>query len=507
MNKGIVYLVGAGPGDPGLLTLKGLEYIQSCEVLVYDFLANPFLINLAPDNAEIIYVGKSGKDHTMKQNEINNILVEKGKAGKRVVRLKGGDPFVFGRGGEEALYLKENGVSFEIVPGITAAVAAPAYAGIPVTHRNCNTTVTFVTGSEDPTKEESKINWEALAKLDGTLCFYMGVGNLQKITDKLMECGLSSETPAAIIRWGTHPEQETVIGTLGNISEVGSEVKPPAIIMFGVVINLREHLNWFETKPLFGQTVLVTRSRHQASKLSKLLETYGAEVIEQPTISINPPDTWEPLDKAIEEIGTYDWIIFTSVNGVDAFFKRLWEKGKDTRSLGNTKVCVIGPATKEEIESFGIKVDLEPKEFVAESVIEAFKSDVELKDKKILLPRAEEARPVLPEELEKEGAVVNEVAVYKTVMEKEFSGEVLERIKNKEVDWITFTSSSTVKNFCKLVGEETLESVRENCKLASIGPVTSQTLIENGLRVSIEAGEYTIPGLVDAILNYLELVN
>ncbi|MHC4183974.1 MAG: uroporphyrinogen-III C-methyltransferase [Planctomycetota bacterium] len=500
MNKSIVYLVGAGPGDPGLITVKGENCIKKADVLVYDYLVNVSLLKEAKDNAEIIYVGKQGSKHTMEQEDINRLLVDKAKENKIVTRLKGGDPYVFGRGGEEALVLKENNILFEVVPGITAAIATPAYAGIPVTHRTCTSTFGLITGHEDPTKDQSEIDWGKISTGLGTLTFYMGIKNLPNIVGQLIKHGRSKDTPVAVIRWGTTPVQQTVTGTLSNIVEKAKNIKPPAITIVGEVVKLRDQLNWFETRPLFGKTVIVTRSRDQASEFSEQLIDLGANVLEFPTISITDPDDFAPLDKGIKGLESTDWIIFTSVNGVDSFFHRLFDLGGDIRDLKGVKICSIGPATTERIKEFHIKVDCQPPKYVAESVVEEFKKIENLKGKQILMPRADIARSYLPEELQKMGAEVADVIAYKTVVASNGDAAILENLKDGKVDIVTFTSSSTVRNFVKIVGEDNLASFKEKVKFASIGPITTKTAEEMDIEVSIKADEYTIPGLTKAIV-------
>jgi uroporphyrinogen III methyltransferase / synthase len=500
MNKSIVYLVGAGPGDPELITVKGNTCIKKADVIVYDYLVNVSLLKRAKENAEIIYVGKQGSRHTMEQEDINRLLVDKARENKIVTRLKGGDPYVFGRGGEEALFLKENNIPFEVVPGITAAIATPAYAGIPVTHRSCTSTFGLITGHEDPTKEQSEIDWSKISTGIGTLAFYMGIKNLPNIVERLIKHGRSKDTPVAVIRWGTTPLQQTVTGTLSNIVEKAKNIKPPAITIVGEVVKLRDHLNWFEAKPLFGKTVIVTRSRDQASEFSERLIDLGANVLEFPTISITNPDNFDPLDKGIKSLDSTDWIIFTSVNGVDSFFHRLFDLGGDVRDLKGVKICAIGPATAERIKEFHIRVDCQPPKYVAESVVEVLKEIEELKGKQILMPRADIARSYLPEELQKLGADVADVVAYKTVLASNGDAAILENLKDGTVDIVTFTSSSTVRNFVKIVGENNLSEFKEKVQFASIGPITTKTAEEMGIKVSIKADEYTIPGLVKAIV-------
>ncbi len=501
MKKGKVYLIGAGPGDPKLITVKGLECIQKADVVVYDRLASPRLLTHARPDAELIYVGKSPDRHTLKQDEINMVLVEKALAGKNVARLKGGDPYVFGRGGEEAEKLIEYDIEFEEVPGITAGISVPAYAGIPVTHRDFTSTLGIITGNEDPTKEDTSIDWAKLATGIGTLVFYMGMANLPHIVDKLVANGRPADTPIALIRWGTRPEQETLVGTLSDIVAKVQAVnfKNPAIIIVGQVVTLRNKLNWFEKKPLFGKRVLVTRSREQASALSEKIEELGGEPWEFPTIGITEPDDYAPLDKAVDEIEKYDWIILTSVNGVKSFFKRLMEKDKDIRDLKGIRLCAIGPKTKEEVEKFGIRCDFVPNEYRAEAIIEGLKNE-DMAGKKVLLPRADIARKIIPDTLKQLGAEVEEVVAYKTVMGSGNAKLLQEMLAEKKLNVLTFTSSSTVRNFVNMLNADNLDELLAGVTVASIGPITSDTAKELGVRVDVEAAEYTIDGLIQAIL-------
>jgi uroporphyrinogen III methyltransferase/synthase len=498
--KGKVYLVGAGPGDPGLITVKGLECIKNADVLIYDYLASPILLKHAQKHAEIFYVGKKGGDHTLSQDEINTLIAEKAQKGLTVTRLKGGDPFIFGRGGEEAEILVKNDIPFEIVPGVTSAIAAPAYAGIPLTHRKFTSTVAFVTGHEDPLKEESSIDWAALAKGIGTLVFLMGVKNLPFITHRLIHHGMDPDTPVALIRWGTTPRQTTVTGTLHTISERAKDAgfKPPAIIVVGHVVKLREMLRWFENRPLMGLRIVVTRAREQASELVERLSDLGAECLECPTINVVPPDDFNPLDTAIQNLSTYEWLVFTSVNGVNFFFNRLYEKNKDVRSLRNVNTAVIGPATAKRLFDFGLHSDIIPESYRAESIIKAF-ADKDINGKKILLPRAKEARPILPVELTRMGAIVDEVTAYCTRSVQDKADLLLKRLKEKTIDLITFTSSSTVKNFHALLPPEDLQSLMQEVRVASIGPITADTARNLGFDIHIIAESYTIPGLCEAI--------
>ncbi len=501
--KGKVYLVGAGPGDPGLITVKGLECIERADVLIYDFLVSPILLKHAPENAEIIYVGKKGGDHTLSQEKINSLIVEKAKSGLTVTRLKGGDPFIFGRGGEEAEVLINAEIPFDIVPGVTSAIAAPAYAGIPLTHRKFTSTLAFVTGHEDPLKEESSIDWSALAKGIGTIVFLMGVKNLPHITSRLISHGMHSDTPVALICWGTTPRQITVTGTLDTIVECVEDagLKPPAVIVVGHVVKLRKIMRWFENRPLMGRSIVVTRAREQASELVKRLSDLGAECLECPTIKVAPPDDLKPLDMAIENLSTYDWLIFTSVNGVNFFFNRLFAKNKDVRALSNVHTAVIGPATAKRLFDFGLQSDIVPESYRAESIIKAF-AGKDINGKKILLPRAKEARPILPSELAGMGAVVDEVTAYCTRAVQDNADLILTRLKEKTIDLITFTSSSTVQNFHSLLPPGDLENLMRGVVVASIGPITADTALNLGFDVHIVAESFTIPGLCQAIKQY-----
>lgn len=504
-ESGIVYLVGAGPGDPGLMTLKGRECIERAEALVYDYLANPAFLELAPEGVELVYVGKQGGSHTRTQEEINRIIVDLARAGKRVVRLKGGDPFVFGRGGEEAEELAAAGISFEVVPGVTSAVAVPAYAGIPLTHRNMTATVAFITGHEDPTKEHSTIAWDRLATGVGTLVFLMGVGNLPTIADRLMAHGRSRETPVAVIHRGTAAEQRTVTGPLKDIAGIVKEagIKPPAIIVAGEVVSLRGTLNWFERRPLFGRRIVVTRARQQASGFLARLSELGAECLQFPTIRVVPPESWDPLDRAIQDIGRYDWILFTSVNGVRFFFERLQARGKDARALHCARVGSIGPATAEALKRHGIHPDLVPAEYRAEAVVEALGRQ-SLEGLQVLIPRAAKAREVLPRELERRGAGVDVVSAYRTVKPDRDTTRVRGMLERGEIDLITFTSSSTVTNFLGMFpGEEDLlRGWMKSAGVACIGPITAKTAEDAGLCVDVVPPRYTIDSLTEAVVRH-----
>jgi uroporphyrinogen III methyltransferase/synthase len=502
VGRGKVYLVGAGPGDPGLFTLRGRELLERAEVVIYDYLANEELLKLAPPEAERIYVGKKGGDHTVPQKGINEILVEKGRD-HLVVRLKGGDPFVFGRGGEEAQELVAHGIPFEVVPGVTAAVAVPAYAGIPLSHRDYTASMAFVTGHEREDKDDSKIEWEKLATAVGTLVFFMGVKNLPEICKHLVAHGRSPQTPVAVIRWGTTPEQRTVVGTLDDIAERvrAAQLKPPAITVVGEVVQLREELNWFEARPLFGRRIVITRAREQASDFKALLADLGAHCIEFPTIGIAPPPTWEHLDGAIGRLSSYDWTVFTSVNGVRCFMERLRAAGLDVRAFKGIKVAAIGPATAEALEKHGLKPDMVPREYKAEAVLEGLSGE-NLKGKRFLIPRAMVARDVLPDTLREWGVEVDVVPAYQTVLPSAMSADIMERLRAGGIDCVTFTSSSTVSNFFSLFDRDEILARLRGVAIASIGPITSQTAGEYGLKIDIQPADYTIRSLAQAICDY-----
>ena len=500
-KKGKVYLIGAGPGDPGLLSIKAMECLQIADAVVYDRLADPRILAYVRPDAEMVYVGKASAQHTMRQPDINKLLVKLANEGKIVARLKGGDSFVFGRGGEEAIELFEAGLPFEFVPGITSAIAVAEYAGIPVTHRNVAASFAVVTGHEDPTKGESSINWQGLATAVDTLVFLMGVENLTHITKSLIANGRSASTPAAVIRWGTKPEQRTLVTTLGMAAAdvAAADLKPPAIFIVGNVVNLRQQLAWFDNKPLFGKTIVVTRARAQASALTKRLEAEGARVLEVPAIKIVPPSDFAPLDKAIEGINTYQWLIFTSINGVISFFDRLFKAGKDARCLANLKIAAIGSETAAELNRHGLTADIIPSAYKAEELAAALAGQVHAGDK-ILLARAKVAREILPEKLSELGAAVDVVTAYETVIDCANRDELVTALREGTVDLVTFTSSSTVTNLLNALGEDA--PLLNNVKAAVIGPITAATCEAKGLKPVITADEFTIAGLVEAIEAY-----
>ncbi len=500
--KGRIYLVGAGPGDPGLISVRAMELIRQADVIVHDYLIPLSVLSEARPDAEVRYCGKRAGKHSASQDEINQLIIDKANEGNMVVRLKGGDPFVFGRGGEEALAIREAGLEFEVVCGVSSGIAAPVYAGIPITQRGVATSLHFITGHEDPTKDEQQVNYEALAKLEGTLVFFMGVGNLPKISGELMKYGKSGDTPSAVIHWGCTPHQVTVTGKLSEIEKVASDagMEPPSIIVIGEVVALREQLNWFETAPLFGKTVVVTRSRAQASKLSEKLRHLGANVIELPVIEIKPVKLSEDDLGKIRGIGGYDWVFFTSQNAVTPFFDTFDQSGMDVRALGGVRIAAIGQATAEALREKGIKPDLVPETFTSAGLLESFGAlHKDERGVRALLPRADIASTELPVGLAKLRIECDEIAIYKTVPGDPDEDE-LKRIVDGNVDYITFTSSSTAENFSKLLGLERFVELSGRVRFASIGPVTSAKLRELGAVAAIEAERSDIDGLVDAIV-------
>lgn len=496
-KSGLCLLVGAGPGDLGLVTLRARQVIETAEVLIYDYLCNPAMLAWALPDSEKIYVGKKAGAHTLTQEEINELLVKKTAEGLQVVRLKGGDPFVFGRGGEEALALAKAGLPFEIVPGVSSAIAAPAYAGIPVTHRGIATQVTFFTGHEDPQKTESSLDFEELARIKGTKVMLMGVERLEIITARLLEGGAAPETLVTLIRWGTTPQQETLSGPLSGIASLAAKAqfRAPAVVVFGEVNHLRDSLRWFDNRPLVGQKIVVTRSRKQAGALTTQLQSLGADVLEIPTIRVEPPTDLRAFAELVRDAHAYDWLIFTSPNAVEAFFEMYYRIYKDAREIGGVRIAAVGPSTTKKIEEYRFQVDVQPEEFVPEAIVEALKKEGDVENLRILLPRAEVTREVLPVMLTKLGAIVDEAIAYRTVPETADATGVLARFDTEGADWITFTSTSTVDNFLALRPQ-----LSETLKIASIGPHTTRALEKAGHTVTIEATRHDIPGLVEAIL-------
>ena len=502
---GKVYLVGAGPGDPGLLTIRGKECLERADVVCYDYLANPALLDLASKRAERIYVGRRGRGAYLEQEQVNRLLIDKALQGKVVVRLKGGDPFVFGRGGEEAEAVAAAGIPFEVVPGVTSAVAVPAYAGIPVTHRTLASTVTFVTGHEDPLKGGTTLEWPRLATASGTLVFLMGMKNLPSIVEHLTKEGKPPHTPVALIRWGTRAGQRTVTGTLGDIVAKAeqAEMEPPTVIVVGEVVTLRAQLNWFETRPLFGKRILVTRAQAQAGELSRLLADWGADPVECPTIEIVPPEDPTGLDRAIGALDRYQWLIFTSVNGVRPFMRRMRELGKDARALAGCRIACIGPRTADVLAGYGLQCDLLPAEYQAEGLLAAL-GETGVAGQRILLARAAVGRDILPDQLRASGADVTVVVVYRTIRPAVEVERLKDLLLRQELHMLTFTSSSTVRNFAGLFDSpEEMRKLTAGIETACIGPVTARTAEEEGLSVTVLARENTVPALVDAVVSHL----
>ncbi len=494
-SKGICILTGAGPGDIGLVTLRARQAVEQAEVIVYDYLCNPEILKWAPTNAEVVFAGKKSGQHTLSQEEINQLLIKRTKEGKQVVRLKGGDPFVFGRGGEEAEALAAAGLAFEIVPGISSAIAVPAYAGIPLTHRDLASSFSVFTGHEDPAKEETAIDYNALVAGKGTLVMLMGIDRLESIVSELLSSGADMHLPVALIRWGTTSRQETILGELGSIVAASTGFEPPAIAVFGRVVQLREKLRWYEQRPLFGRRIVVTRTRRQASVLTSKLNALGADVYELPTIRVEPPANLRDFGELVRDAFQYEWLIFTSVNGVDAFFDMFYRLYDDARSIGNVKIAAIGPATGQRIKDFHLAVDLQPKEFIAEAILEDLLEFGSVENLKFLVVKALGSREVLPKRLAELGAIVDEAVAYRTVPETNDKSGALERLQTEGADLITFTSSSTVENFLALKLPWPAKM-----KTASIGPITSETMRKYGLAVDIEAARYDVDGLVAAIL-------
>jgi uroporphyrinogen III methyltransferase/synthase len=497
-----VYLVGAGPGAPGLITLDGVRCLGRAEVVIYDYLANPRLLEHAPPGAELILVGKHGGGERVDQAVVTELMLDRARRGRIVVRLKGGDPFVFGRGGEEAEALVAEGIPFEVVPGVTSAVAVPAYAGIPLTHRELASSFTVLTGYEYPDKAESAVHWDAVARRGGTLVFLMTTRQLRQNMARLMTHGLPADTPVALIRWGTVAAQQTLVGTAATIAGLGERagVQPPAVAVVGEVVRLRERLAWFERKPLFGRRIVVTRARSQSGALGERLAELGADVIPCPTIEIAPPESEGPLDDAIAHLESFDWLVFTSVNGVAAFFERLRARRRDLRSLHRARLAAVGPATADALQARGLNADLVPGEFRAEALAAAMRA-AGVAGARVLLPRAAGAREILPILLREAGARVEAVESYRTVVPRTDPTEVRAALADGRVDLVTFTSSSTVRNFLALLGDGAPRLLARS-RIGSIGPVTSETVRQAGLEVTIQPDTYTIPALVVAIARH-----
>jgi uroporphyrinogen III methyltransferase / synthase len=500
--RGIVYLVGAGPGDVGLLTLRGAELLRQADVVIYDALVNPELLRLAPAGAELIFGGKHAKDHTLSQDQINALLIEKARAGKRVVRLKGGDPTIFGRAGEEAEALAAAGVEFEIVPGVSSFVAAPTYAGIPVTHREHSSKLTIITGHEDPTKPEATIDWAQVAKEPGTKVVMMGTARLGQIAEQLIAGGMKPETPVAMIRWGTTGRQQSITGTLKNIGAVAAKanLQPPTVAVIGDVVKLRSKLNWFESRPLFGQRIVVTRAREQAAEFVSALHERGADVLTLPVIKIAPPTNMDALKDVFLDLGTYDWLVFTSANGVNEFFRYFFGGFEDIRAIGNVRIAAVGPGTAARLKELHLRVDVMPEENLGVKIAKAMNKFEDVENLKVCLLRAEDANPDLFTALNELRAIVDDIAVYKTVAETDDVTGAGARLLEEGADWITFTSGSTVEKFHERFDLPKLVAKFPQLKLATIGPETSKALAALGLKPTVEAKPHTTEGLLKVLV-------
>lgn len=502
MTSGKVYLVGAGPGDPGLLTLKGRDCLAQADVVIYDYLANPLLLGHASESAERIYVGKVRGNHHLPQEQTNALLAEKAAAGLQVVRLKGGDPYIFGRGGEEAAYLKERDIPFEVVPGVTAGFAAAAYAGIPLTHRDVTTSLALLTGHERPERKLSSLDWEKLATGLGTLIFYMGMANLKQISEQLIKHGRAADTPVAVVQWATLPRQRTLVGTLETIvDDIAREgLEPPAVIIIGEVVKYREELRWYDNLPLFGKRFLITRPRVQAAPFVKLLQQQGAETICIPTIEIVPPEDLAPLDQALQELSGFDSLILTSVNGVAAFFERLAAQQLDLRSLAGVQLIAVGPKTAQALEQRGLRPDLIPARYQAEGLVEEL-LEQGVKGRRILYPRAEIARTLIIDKLGEAGAEVVAPVAYRTIRPTGKEEMIRHLLDAGELDAVCFSSSSTFDNLVAMFGDE-LSELQGRAEFFSIGPLTSKTIRKHGFEVALEPEKWTLDDLVSAMVEY-----
>ncbi len=500
----LVYLIGAGPGDNELLTLKGKRALEEADVVVYDALASDELLNFCKKDVEKIYVGKIAGNHAMKQEDINQTLIDKAKenGGQIVARLKGGDPYIFGRGGEEGEALHNANVPFEEVPGISSTIGGPAYAGIPVTHRAYSSSLTIITGHEDPTKEDSVHNWDALAKSASTLVFVMGMANLPHITKNLIEAGMSPSTPGALVYKATTPEHRSITGEIQDLPRLAKEhnFTNPCLIVIGNVVKMKDKLDWFEKKPLLGKNIVVTRAREQASSIAQMLSSLGANVVQFPTIEIKPVTNFTETDKEIANMSNYDWVIFTSINGVEHFYNRLHAVKKDSRIFNSCKIAAIGPATAKGLEDRGIIADFVPTAYMAEGIVEGLQEHG-IKGKKVLIIRAKEARELLPVELEKNGAEVKILTIYETIASQNNKAELEALLSEDKIDCVSFGSSSTVKNFFAQIPVESVKNL-QRLKFASIGDITSNTLSEFGFKADIQPTNFTIPELVQSIKQF-----
>jgi uroporphyrinogen III methyltransferase / synthase len=503
-SKGKVYLVGAGPGDPGLITVRGRELLAQADAVVYDYLVHPGLLDDCPEGCERIYVGKMSGFHSVPQKEIEAILVKQAQAGRRVVRLKGGDPFVYGRGGEEALTLARNGIDFEVVPGVTAAVAAGGYAGVPLTHRNTSSAVVFLTGHEDPEKGNLLVEWRDFARLDATLCIYMGMGRLREIVGELRAGGMPADRPAAVVQWATLPRQKSLITTVADLPEKVEErgLGAPAIVIIGEVANRMESIRWFETKPLFGRRIVVTRNREQAGELRERLEVLGAEVLEVPLVQIMEDLHPEILEDVFTEFWSYEWMVFTSANGVRYFFEEFFRRFKDVRSLGAIRFAAIGSATAREIEALRLQVELVPETSTAEGMAEALIATGSMDNAKVLVVTGNRNRKVLVQKLQRAMAIVDELPVYRTELADLRENAVAEDFRCHGADMILFTSSSAVTSFVEQAQSLKLEAQAKQPKACSLGPITSEKLRSYGITVEVEAPKQNLDSMVEAICTY-----
>jgi len=497
-----VFIVGAGPGDPGLISVRGQRHLEMADVVVYDHQVHGRLLRSARAEAEKIDVGPAAP-RPMDQDAISLLLVEKAREGKSVVRLKWGDPFVFDSGGKEALFLHEQQIPFEVVPGIPATIGVPAYAGIPITYPGAGDTVTLVRGNEAETDEAPRVDWQRLAGIDGTLVCHAGAKQVSAIVNALLTNGRAADESAALIYWGTTPAQDTIVGTLGTIVE-RARLSEPAMLVIGPVVGLREHLRWFDARPLFGRRIVITRSREQAGELVEMLEERGAEAIQAPTIRIVAPEDMDALDRSCRDAGAYTWIVFTSANAVDSFMQRLLAGG-DVRGLKGVQLCAIGPSTAQHLARYGLRVDLTPAESRSEAVIEALKNTGPLAGSRFLLPRADIAREVLADQLRDSGADVTEVVAYRTLLagaQRDGDPDIYRMLLDRQIDAVTFTSASTVKNFAKILGEEQAADLLNTTVVASIGPVTAEAAQQLGINTTVMPERYTIPDLVDALVQH-----
>lgn len=506
----IVYLIGAGPGDPGLITARGLRCLGLADVVLYDHLVPPRLLRYAQPSAEKIDVGTAAPQ-PLEQEAICYLLAEKARDGKVVARLKWGDPFVFDRGGAEALFLHEQRVPFEVVPGVPAGIGYSAYAGVPLSYPGAGDTITFIRGFEDDGKAHASldIDWGALAHLDGTLVCYTGPAQLPTLVKNLLSHGRPPEEPAALVMHGTQATQRTTFGTLDDIVDQVEALndRRPGIFLLGRAVGLREHLRWFDAKPLFGRRILVTRPREQASEMSEMIEGLGGEAIEAPFIRIVPPEDYSELDEAVTSIGQYHWLVFSSANAVEAFMQRLHASPLDLRALANTRLCAVGSATTERLRKYGLKVDLVPEEYRAEAIVQAFSESVDVKGMSVLIPRADIGREIVGDELRRQGANVTEVVAYRTVVvdpQREGEPDIYRMLLDKQLDVVTFASPSSVRSFIRAIGKDQAVDLLQNVAVASIGPVTAEVVGQYGIRTTIMPEQYTVPALVDAIVEHFQ---